>query len=346
MSGQVQADFADTLPEDIIATERQRINWEHEYVQTLADWGQERVKLLASHWKGLRGEKRRNEIETKVCAFAARLEKLPSHEKRVIKQALNKLGSIETLSDSQFQSLGEAVLKAWEQGRLRGLIDELAECQNISSDWLLGILAEADVLVALNLAESVRTKLEALRGLKELVQKGELENAVRDYIAEKPYLLDPQWETFKVEKSLNRILGNAAQEANLIEETDPSGKKRVDLVLRSGNHLLVVEFMRPGKTADRDHLDRCRDYVFNIQDKVEHETQLGVERVTGLIVADKLDRKSTMKKHIESLKKENIYTFSWETLLSQSEARWKEYLEIITERSPQDERIQSLKQPF
>lgn len=117
MSGQIEADYIDELEEDIIATERQRINWEHAETVPLGDWGQKRIKTLLSIWRDRRGEKRRREIEEKIATFSNRLNRLPNYEQRTVKRALTSLGGIPTLSDAQFQSLGEAILQAWEQGR-------------------------------------------------------------------------------------------------------------------------------------------------------------------------------------------------------------------------------------
>jgi len=343
LSGQVQANFIDTQPDDIIATERQRINWEHEYVLDLGEWGQNRVKLLSSLWKKKRGEKRRDEVESKISAFATRLAGKTSSDQKTIKQVLTKLGSIETLSDDQFQTLGEAIFQAWEKGRLQDVIDSLATCEDVTADTLLHILVEADVLVALNIAESIRTKLEAIRGLEKMKKERVLENKIRDFIAEKPYLLDPKWDTFKVETSLKYVLDEAAEKAKLVEDGSPADGKRIDLALRSNEHLLVVEFMKPDKKADYDHLSRCRRYVHNIRIKIKSLSALGITRVTGLIVADKLDEAGEVLQEIESLHQLDIWAYSWDALLEQSRARWREYLEIITERAPEDDRLQSLK---
>jgi len=116
------------------------------------------------------------------------LNKLKRTERRTVTTALNKVASVASLSDEEFESLATSILQAWEQGRLRELIDEIAGADIMSTDDLLQLLIEADVLVALNIAEAVRTKLEAIRGLRRRIERGELENAVRDYIAEKPYL--------------------------------------------------------------------------------------------------------------------------------------------------------------
>jgi len=341
MSGQLEADYIDELDEDIIATERQRINWEHGETVPLEEWGKDRIKTLLRIWRDRRGEKRRREIEEKVATFSDRLGRLKTHEQRTVKRALTTLGGIPTLSDAQFQSLGEAILQAWEQGRLHDLIDDLATCHEVTPEWLLSTLAEADVLVALNLAEAVRTKLEAIRGLKSRIERIDLENSIRDYIAEKPYLLHPKWETFKKEVSVKRFMDEAASESGLTE-ADDGQNKRIDLALRSNEHLLIVEFMRPGKKADWDHLSRCLRYVLLIREKVKVETALRIARVTGLIVADRLDNDPGVRSMVEELTKSDIHAYSWQLLLDQSERTWREFLFILGSRAPADQRLQKL----
>jgi hypothetical protein len=342
MSGQVQADYLDALDRDVIATERQRVRWEESESSLLLDWGQGRIKQLLRLWRDRRGEERRRQIEERVGGFSDRLEKLPTHERRTVKSALTKLGGVPTLSDEQFNGLCGAMLTAWEQGRLRGLIDEMATQVDFTSESMLSLLTEADVLVALNIAEAVRTKLEAIRGLRKLIRKGELENAVRDYIAEKPYLLHPKWETFKKETSVKHILDEAADEAQLNEEGGDYGRKRIDLALRSGEHLLVVEFIRPGKKADYDHLSRCKAYVHNVREKTELQTELGIRMVTGLVVADTLEASTAVRREIKDMRTHDIFAYEWESLLQESERTWKDFLELVGERAPDDDRLKSL----
>jgi hypothetical protein len=177
------------------------------------------------------------------------------------------------------------------------------------------------------------------------VNKGVLENSVRDYIAEKPYLLHPQWETFKKEISVKRFMDEAAQESGLTEADVDGQRKRIDLALRSNDHLLIVEFMRPGKKADWDHLSRCRRYVLLIREKLKVETALGIGRVTGLIVADRLDSDASVRSEVQELMKSDIHAFSWKSLLDQSERTWREFLSILGTRAPTDQRLHQLQEP-
>ncbi|MEO7675364.1 MAG: hypothetical protein ABIV39_01205, partial [Verrucomicrobiota bacterium] len=201
-------------------------------------------------------------------------------------------------------------------------------------------LAEADVLTTLNIAEVVKTKLEAVRGLKRLVKRRQLENKLRDYLAERPYLLMPGWETFAKEIRVENMLNEAAKEAGLKNKRYAG---RLDLALSGHRQLLVVEFMRPGLVADHDHLQRCQTYINIIDEKLKANSALDIEQVTGLIVADKLSKKPGMSSLIQNLKKLGILAHDWDTLLKSAEAKLKEFLEIIVERAPNDARLLQLK---
>lgn len=345
LAGQVEADYVDELDDDLIATERQRLNWEHPETTPLRYWGEARIKELLVIWRDRRGEARRKQIEDKVQGFGKRLDRLTSHERRTVKTALRKLAAVRTLTKEQFEELSLALLEAWERGRLKDLIDDLANQEMLTAETLLNILIEADVLVALNVAEEIRTKLEAIRGLERLVSRGELESAVRDYIAEKPYLLDPKWETYVKETSIKHILDAAAKESGLLKDIDETtSKKRVDLALRSNDSLLIVEFVRPGRTIDVEHLNKCRLYLHAIRTKIRANTGLGInpDRIAGLVVADRIDKKAVTSEEIKALKKIDIDTFDWSTLLEQSKRAWRDFLDIVRDRAPEDERIERL----
>jgi hypothetical protein len=50
----------------------------------------------------------------------------------------------------------------------------------------------------------------------------------------------------------------------------------------SGRQLLVVEFMRPGLTLDRDHLYRFQTYIDVLRAAIRANSALGFEIITGL----------------------------------------------------------------
>ena len=341
MSGRVMADYVDRRPDDYQSTERQRINWDLEETLPLLTWGQARVKELLRLWRDKRGEGRRQALESKIAGFSDRLERLAKHEAKTVKRVLIKLGGIENLKNDQYEHLATTILTAWETGRLRELISDIADADELDSKDLLEMLVEAGVVTALNVAEAIKTKIAAIRRLEQMVKKRDLERDVRDYLAKKPWILSPRWETFKKETRVNSIIHEAAEEAGL---TDPKYQGRVDLALSSDETLIVVEFMRPGLKLDWDHLGRLERYIRKIKTGLKAETKTRFNNFSGLIVADRLDDEPDLADKLEELKNnEFIRASSWMTLFDSAKAEYEEYMDILIERTEGDERATALR---
>ncbi len=338
LAGQVVADFIDRLPADLIATERQRVNWDRSETTPLLLWGQKRLRRVFRAWAGLRAAEKTRRLEEKLVGFAARLERLQKHEKKIVKRALTSLGGIPTLSQEQFDNLGGAVLAAWEQGRLKDLIAEIAESENLDESALLDVLVEARVLTALQTVEVVHTKLEAIQGLRRRIEAKELENAVRDFVAKNPWLISPEWETFKKESGLRKTIEEAAATAELSADVY---RGRVDLTMASGQHLLVLEFVRPGQAVDWEHLSRFELYVRSIRSRVKPVTGARFQQITGYIVADRLNKKPEFTDKIQAMVRDDMYALDWEALLDKAESGWRDFLRILAERGEGDFRMES-----
>lgn len=240
---------------------------------------------------------------------------------------------------TQYEDLGEAVLTAWEQGRLRNLISDLSAVDTLSESEILQILIEAEVLTDLNIAEAVRTKILTIGGLKVRIEKHELELAVRDYISESPWLISPKWQTYRVEKGVTKLLDDSANKAGMIG-VDWAG--RIDLALASGDHLLVVEFMRPGLKVDWDHIERFERYVRILRERVRANTAGPFKKVTGYVVAGQLEKDGAIADKIESMANDEMFAMDWQTLLSNALVAWQQFLDAIRTRAPQDERLKVL----
>ena len=340
ISGQIQADALDEQQADLVAPERQRVNWDHPVAAQIEQWGQARLRQLLNLWRSRRGEERERHLEARVSGFAARLGRLGRHEERTVSRAIRRVAQIDTLSQSQFEDLGEAMLTAWEQGRLHDLIGDIAQVEELTADQLVGVLAEAQVLTALNTAEAVRTKLLTVGGLKQRIDSHELENAVRDYISQHPWLVSPEWETFAVETGVNSLLDRARNESGI--SGDPEFRGRVDLALASGDHLLILEFMRPGLKLDWDHINRFERYVRIVKAELRANTAGRFKRVTGYVVADSLNDRADLADKVLNLAHEEMLAQDWPTLLSRAVSQWRDFLGILAARDPQDERIQAL----
>ena len=339
MFGQVVADYVDQMDMDVISAERQRINWETGETQSLLEWGQRRTGGILRLWGELKAEKRAGEIEGKMSQFGSRLARLSRHEQDTVRSVLKKLAAITSIRDDKFEDLAGAILTSWEGGRLRDLWHDIAGRENLSESDLLAILVETNVVTALNLAEAVKTRATALAQLEDRVERRALEREVRDHVASNPWMISPEWEYYKKESRVSHIAGEAAAAAGL---TDEEYRGRVDLLLSNGEHLLVLEFMRPGLALDEDHLSRCGIYVSHIRAAVKGLTAMPFTSVSGLIVADRIVSKPHMGEIAEMYARSDIRLIDWRGMIRNARARHEEFLRILGSRAPDDERLQSV----
>lgn len=342
LTGRIEADFIDRFSSDVISTERQRINWEHRDTQSLFEWGQERVKQILSIRKKRRNEKLESIMVSKLSPFNTRILKLQAHEQKIIYSALKKLATINKITPDEFENIGNAILTAWEGGRLKELIFRLSQLEEINDEEFLGILMETKVLNALHTAEAVKSKLDIITGFEKIIVDRDKENSIRDFIAENPWLISAKWDTFRKEVKVTNLLKEAAAEAKMDDLED--FKKRIDLVLSSGNQLLILEFMRPKIPLNSDHIFRFEMYVRIVRNKLRANTALGFSesQIYGYLVADSLSKAGHFVDKITSLKQENMFCIDWLTLLEESKAQWKDFLIILQERAPDDDRLKEL----
>lgn len=339
MTGQVIMDFIDKGSNDLIATERQRINLQTELGKQIRVWGIDLIKKLASIWKKRRSQKRIDQLNDKISGFKDRLDKLSPTERKTVESVLKKIASFSRLGKQRFEDWSNAILTSWETGRLRNLIQEISEVENIDETKFIELMSEADVLTALNMAELIKTKILTIGELKLKVDSGELENTVRDYIYEHPWLVHPKWESFKKERRVSKLI----KDMGIKHLNGDEFNGRVDLMLSSGDSLLLLEFMRPGLKVDRDHLTRIEDYVVDIREALKRETGNTLRKLpSAYLIADDKENSTTISARIDRLKDQNIFILTWETLIEEALHQWKDHLELIKERNPNDVRIQDL----
>jgi hypothetical protein len=133
------------LDADVITTERQRINWEEATASRLLDWGQDRLKQLLALWQKRRTDAKMRAVEARLVNFSRRIDRLKPSEAKIVKRALLRIASIAAIDQSQFEDLAAAILTAWEGGRLRDIIEQVARLETMDADVLVSVLSEIQI---------------------------------------------------------------------------------------------------------------------------------------------------------------------------------------------------------
>jgi hypothetical protein len=118
---------------------------------------------------------------------------------------------------------------------------------------------------------------------------------------------------------------------------------RVDLALSSGTSLLIVEFIKPGLDIDNDHITRISDYVLEIRLNLEKETGKTIKRLdNAYLIADGKKDSAFINKKIKKLEEDGIFVLTWDSLIEEALKQWKDFLDLLKQRNPNDKRIQAL----
>ena len=113
LTGYLEIDFIDEFPDDVIATNRQSLNWEHEETRKLRAYLQGLIRLLEKDWRNKRRKKRNKQLEEKTgIDFSNWFRTLP-------KDILEEIESI-VVNVVQYSELSEK-----EQNRVVGGLHKL-----------------------------------------------------------------------------------------------------------------------------------------------------------------------------------------------------------------------------
>lgn len=344
MSGSVIADYLDEQEEDLISTERQRIStWSNPLTAALQEWGQKRVKQLATLWVKNKRKVKEKLAQERIERYTERIAKLQPSERSLVKKVISKLADIDSLSEAQFVDLSDSVMTTFEMGALKSLAEKLSRKEEITTDEILKILVEGNILTALHMARVVALRIDSIASLLNRISTEQLENETRDFIAENPWIIGPRWENFKRETGLSVYQRDAMARIKIPEDI---AKKRIDLTLSAGSQVLLLEFMRPGLSVDWDHLQRVQRYYYALRSILKTATseefkQKEIEAC--YVIANVQNSKPELRDFINELKDNHVYVISWNELLRQCLDQWKDVLKVYFAKCPNDPRIRDLR---
>lgn len=101
LTGWIEADFIDLLDEDVISTNRQALNWEHEKMVEFKDWLSDLVLKVGASWREKRKNKKDDDFMVETGIDKEKwFSTLPSDVKAPVELIVNMLSSDEGVDES------------------------------------------------------------------------------------------------------------------------------------------------------------------------------------------------------------------------------------------------------
>lgn len=356
LTGQVKAEEIDGI-EDYIATPRQSVNWQFGKAPLLEKWGQEKIKSLCKEWKKRRDKQKLDVFKHDYSEFHERINALVGQEKEDLTLALGKIAMIERIEKDDFTVIANSMISGIERESVKKIIKKINAVSDNALPELFEAIKEWDIISAVSTAEVVVGKIEIIDQFKkhiderlpEKTQKGSVD--MQTFISEHPWLLGHNYEQltladFHHERGVDKWIEDNITETNKeFADKDNRENKRFDLLCIKDNiRIIILELMRPGLKADYDHLSRLIRYVTRIQEAVHKsgtETKFQNKIVSGLLIADDSLNDYSMQTSIKN-NKNIIDVVEWKALFNSVIAGYKEYVEILRKKAPNDPRIKGL----
>lgn len=306
LTGQIEADFLDKDElDDIVTSDRQRILENDARYEALIAFLRSLLNQVESKWSEWRRKHGAEEVTQEHPALAEWLVSLPEGFREHAKGVIAKIGAI-TLEDraDRTELLRHAVF-AFERLKLKGSADALAEALGGGIEALLRLLADQDVLEASLYRDIVKSRLDAIRAFRGIVDENAKEKVLQEFLFKDLWLLDPSWE---------RATGSEFMESRLKAEgvivddlTEKERLGRVDIAYRTtaGKHV-IVELKRAGRKMKLIELvEQGQKYVDALKKILmaqgDATTNMEVVFVVGKPLEEESDNPDRVKKMMDSV---------------------------------------------
>ena len=351
LTGQVKADVLDEEV-DYIATPRQTINWQFGNAPLLEAWGIGKIKELCSDWKKRREEKNLEKFKHDYSDLYPRINALASQEKRDLTMALERIAGLEKVGEEEFRIIANSMINGVERESVKKVIMRINAASEDALPELYEAIREWDIISSVSIAEVVIGRIEIIKQFKSHIDSRLREKAMeghwdmQGFIKAYPWLLGQKYQDlepadFDHEGGVDKWIGDRMREVN--KEYEPADKRegiRFDLICIKNDFLiLVLELIRPGLALDYEHVTRLNRYVTRIQAYIsEMGREYAGKKVFGILIADHPSKDPSVAATVQDFR-HNLEVYTWESLFNLVHAGYKEYLDILRMKAPEDPRI-------
>ncbi|MDG5775950.1 ATP-binding protein [Haloarculaceae archaeon H-GB2-1] len=348
--GEIHCDFLDK-DMDCIQANRQDILWDTKYGRKLERWGQKRVREVADKAREPKRKSRKNKFFDKTD-FEQKAEDEFDDEELV--EASKELGETlagtldeDELDDEEFLERfvnlilqiapHDTVVRTFKQ------IREEAQAGTLQLDELNGLISKTSVAETQSLAQVASQKVDIIQELREMVNQGvEDERQFQELVEEATWLINPEWQALTKDERISTFrqqfeswYENQYEEELTTSITSAETKQPDFIMVSRDNFLVVVEIKPPGHTFRSGDLDRFSNYVRAFEEFEEnHGEAIDMRFPNGIkfvLIVDEVgldwQNEQVLKQALDN------YGYgeqpkSWQEILQESEARYRDFLEV------------------
>lgn len=331
--GEIEANFLDDDSlSDIATSSRQKLKEDDKRYQILKDFILLKIKIIERKRAELKQKKGVNEA-LKIEPIKNWFDQLKREPKKRAEKLFGKINQIET-DENHRKTLYKHAVLAFENIQFRDIMDSFDKITDENLEFFLSIFNDYKDIESTFYYEITSGRIKVIEKLKEHIEDNRLEKIIQSHIFENLWLLDPSWERatepVEFEKRVH-IEFEKIDKKNIQHKTG-----RIDLKYRktTGKHI-IIELKRANvRKKMSDIFDQVDPYIKAI--KAQLKLSGNNEPVEAICILGKLplgwEDTDERKEDEKALQAKNIRVLTYQSLIDQSYALYKEYLDKQTEK--------------
>ena len=245
--GEIHADFLDMDDkEDVATSNRQDFFNDDERFVALKQFVVDSLKEIRKTWeeqRNIEGEK----VAVQFSVVKKWYEGRTGEEQRAAKALFGKINRL-TVTPEEKQELLKHGILAFESLRLRKELDCLNSLDENDLQAFLKLAGSIDSIAATHYYQVVKSRLEVIEKMEQIVDEGALEKVVQKYLAEHLWILDPAWNKDTMLPRVEQAIRTAFESINL---SDKEKNSRLDIrYVKPSNKNVVIELKRSSRKMD------------------------------------------------------------------------------------------------
>jgi len=247
LTGQIEADFLDTDDKpDIATSDRQRLQEDDSRYVALITFLRETLNEVEKKWNEWRKKYEVEKAKEQSPALREWLDGLAEGHKQSAETMLAKVSALPVEEDENRKLLFKHAIFAFERMKLRGSTEEFAQQAVDNIELLFRLLADRDALEASLYRDIVKSRLEAIRAFRKIVDEDAKERILQQYLFKHLWLLDPAWDRATGTEVMESALLEEAGIVNDLTEKEKAGRVDIKYQTTAGKHV-VVELKKVGR---------------------------------------------------------------------------------------------------
>lgn len=324
ITGWLDVSYIESLGEEVIATNRQSLNWELESTADLKVFLELCYKAFFNFQKDEREKGKKREVEDLTgLDLDSWYESLPKHERKLAKRMVGAVISAEGVDVEKAVSLIKYTQDSFQFESFKEMANEIDEEAFESPEKIISFFHEWKLVEAKEMYKIALIRIETIKKFKMHIENNSREvPEVHNFLKQFPWILDPRIMNFRDEVTYSNLLKEKFPESDEVPEED----RRIDFLCQNfANTFFVIELKRPKRKISYGELQQALSYSTFLSSRISNEYP---SKVICYIIGESLVAKPEVKALADSLRESNMVIFkTYEDLLTAAIKYHQEFID-------------------